>query len=169
MVCLTRSRKGENTRDEQEGQEVQLHLHLLLLGGLLRRLRNCTKIQSAPELNSRSTIFTLATTFLGLLHGLNDANGNSLPHITDGETAERWVLSVRLYAHWLARDELDDTGITRLDVLRGHFNGLTRSAIDLLKKLSEFTSDVGCMAVKDRCVAGTNLTRVVQDDDLSIK
>jgi len=138
-------------RDEQKGRKSDVHLHLFLLGSLLRGLRN------------------FASTFLGLLHGLDDTNGNGLPHVTDSETTEWWVLRVRLHTHWLARDQFDDACITRLDELRRLFDGLTRSAIDLLEKLSEFTSDVRCVAVKDRCIAGTDLTRVVQDDDLSVK
>jgi hypothetical protein len=48
-------------------------------------------------------------------------------------------------------------------------NSFACSAIDLLEKLREFTGNVGCMAIKDRSITGTNLTRVVEDDDLSIE
>ena len=64
------------------------------------------------------TALTLATTFFGLLYGLDDANGNSLPHVTDSKTTERWVLRVRLHTHWFARDQFGNAGITRLDELR---------------------------------------------------
>lgn len=55
-----------------------LRVYLLLLGGLLSRLGD------------------LASGLVGLLDGLDDTDGNGLPHVTDGETTERRVLVVRL-------------------------------------------------------------------------
>jgi len=92
-----------------------------------------------------------------------------LPHVTDCEATKWWILRVRLHTHWLAGDKLDDAGITRLDELGGLFDSFARSAINLLKKLREFTGNVGSMAIKDGSISGTDLTRVVEDDDLSIE
>jgi len=92
-----------------------------------------------------------------------------LPHVTDCEATKWWILRVRLYTHWLAGDKLDDAGITRLDELGGLLDGFTRSAINLLEKLREFTGNVGSMAIKDGSISGTNLTRMVEDDNLSIE
>lgn len=58
-----------------------------------------------------SSELTLAA-FLSLLNRFNDTNGNSLSHVTDGETTKRWVLRIRLHTHWLAGDKLDDASIT---------------------------------------------------------
>ena len=114
------------------------------------------------------TKLTLAT-LLSLLHRLNDTDGNGLPHVTDCETTKWWILRIRLHTHWLAGDKLDDAGITRLDKLGGLLDSFARSAIDLLNKLREFTSNVGGMAIKDGSISGTNLTRVVKHDDLSVE
>jgi len=41
-------------------------------------------------------MLTLATSLLGLVDGFDDTDGNSLSHVTDGETTERRILVVRL-------------------------------------------------------------------------
>jgi len=71
--------------------------------------------------------------------------------------------------HGLARNKFDDASIARLDRLRGFFKSLTSSTIDLLNKLREFTSDVSSMTIKHRGIAGTNLTRVIEDNNLGIE
>jgi len=71
--------------------------------------------------------------------------------------------------HGLTGDELDDGGITGLDEFGGSFNGFTCSAIDLLNELGELAGDVGSVAIEDRSVTSTNLTGVVEDDDLSVE
>lgn len=92
-----------------------------------------------------------------------------MSHVTDGETTKRWILRIRLYTHWLARDKLGDACITRLDKLGGLLDRFARSAIDLLKKFGEFASNVGRMAIEDRSITSTNLTGVVEDDDLGVE
>lgn len=71
--------------------------------------------------------------------------------------------------HGLGGHKLDDGGITRLDELGLVLKGLTSSAIDLLDELSELASNVSSVAIEDWCVAGTDLTRVVEDDDLGVE
>ena len=112
---------------------------------------------------------TLATLAVGLLDGLDDTDGDGLPHVTDSETTERRVLVVGLNAHRLARDKLDDGGITRLDELRRRFHGLTCPSINLLEELGELAGNVGSVTIKDGSVTGTDLTRVVKDDDLGVE
>ena len=109
---------------------------------------------------------TLATRLVGLLDGLDDADGDRLPHVTDSETTKRGVLVVRLHAHGLAGHELGNASIARLDELGARLDRLTSSAIDLLDELGELASNVGGVAVKYGRVASTDLTRVVEDDDL---
>lgn len=48
-------------------------------------------------------------------------------------------------------------------------HGLTGSSVDLLDELGEFTGDVGSVAIKDRGVTGTDLSRVVEDNDLGVE
>ena len=110
---------------------------------------------------------TLATRLVRLLHGLDDADGNRLPHVTDGETTKRGVLVVRLHAHRLARDKLGNASIARLDELRARLDRLTRPAVDLLDKLSELAGNVRGVAIEHGGVTGTDLTGVVENDDLS--
>lgn len=87
---------------------------LLLLGSLLGGLGN------------------LAGLAIGLLDRLDDTDGNGLPHVSDGESTKRRVLVVRLDAHRLGGDKLDNGGITRLDELGGGLHDLTGSSVDLL-------------------------------------
>jgi hypothetical protein len=112
---------------------------------------------------------TFATLALGLLHRLDNADGNSLSHVTDGETTKGRIFIVALNAHGLRRSELDDGGITGLDELGVRLHYLTRSAIDLLNQLAELAGNVCSVAIKHWCVTGTDLTRVVEYDDLCIE
>ena len=112
---------------------------------------------------------TLASSLLSLVDGLDDTNSNGLSHVTDGETTKWGILVVGLNTHWLRRHQLHNASITRLDELGRRLHGLTSSAVDLLDELRELASDVGGVAIQYRGVTGTNLTRVVKDDDLSIE
>ena len=115
-------------------------------------------------------MLTLATSGLvGLVDGLDDADGDGLPHVTDGETTERWVGVVLLDAHGLAGHKLGNAGITRLDELGGSLNGLAGTTIDLLDELGELASNVGGVAIENGGVASTDLTGVVKDDDLGVE
>lgn len=98
-----------------------------------------------------------------------NTNGDSLSHVTDGEAAERRVVGESLNTHGLGGNHLDDGGVTRLDELGGSLNGLAGSAVNLLNKLGELASNVGSVAVEDGCVTSTDLTGVVQDDDLGVE
>ena len=40
------------------------------------------------------TRHTLSSRLVGLVDTLDDADGNGLPHVTDGETTKWWVLVV---------------------------------------------------------------------------
>jgi len=111
----------------------------------------------------------LAALAVGLLDTLDDTNGDGLPHVTDGEATKRRILVVGLDAHRLARDELDNAGIARLDELGRRLHDLTRSAIDLLNELGEFAGNVRGVAIKHWSVASTDLTGVVEDNDLGVK
>jgi len=112
---------------------------------------------------------TLATFAIRLLHRLDDTDGDGLSHVTDGETTEGRIFVIALNAHRLRRRELDNGGITRLDKLGVRLDRLTCSAIDLLDELAEFAGNVCSVAIKHWCVAGPDLTRMVEHDDLSVE
>lgn len=111
----------------------------------------------------------LAGTSSSLLNGLDDTDGDGLTHVTDGETAQGRVVGESLNTHGLGGDQLDDGGVTRLDELGVGLNGLTSSAVDLLLDLSELAGNVGSVAIEDGSVTSTDLTGVVQDNDLGVE
>ncbi|KAH3667230.1 hypothetical protein OGAPHI_002879 [Ogataea philodendri] len=100
---------------------------------------------------------------------LDNTNSNGLSHVSDGKSSKRWVLGEGLNTHWLGWDHLDDSSITGLDELRVLLHLLTSSSVNLLEQLVESTSNVGGVAVQNWRVTSRDLTRVVQDDDLSVE
>ncbi len=106
---------------------------------------------------------------VGLGDGLDNTDGNGLTHVTDGETTKRRVVSESLNAHGLGGNHLDDGSVTGLDELGRVLNRLSGTAVNLLEELRELASNVGGVAVEDWCVTGTDLTRVVEDNDLSVE
>jgi len=90
-----------------------------------------------------------------------------LSHITDSETTKGWVFGERLNAHGLGWDELDDGSVTRLDVLGGLFELLSGTSVDLVLDVSELASNVSSVAIEHWGVSVVDLSRVIQDDDLS--
>jgi len=122
----------------------------LFLGGLLRGLGDLAGLVDLDD-------------------GLDDADGNGLAHVTDGEAAERRVLGEGLDAHGLGRHHLDDSGVAGLDELGAGFDRLARAAVDLLDQLRELAGDVRRVAVENGSVAGADLAWVVQDDDLGVE
>lgn len=101
--------------------------------------------------------------------GFDDADGNGLSHVTDGETSKGWVVGESLDAHWLGGNHLDDGSVARFDELGVVLNGLAGTTIDLLQELGEFASDMGGVAVEHWCVTSADLTRVVENNDLGIE
>lgn len=106
---------------------------------------------------------------VGLDDRLDDTDSNGLAHVTDGETTERGVVSEGLNAHGLGGHHLDDGSVTRLDELGAVLNRLSGTAVDLLEELGELASNVGSVAIENWGVTSTNLTGVVQDDDLGVE
>jgi hypothetical protein len=111
----------------------------------------------------------LATSLVGLGNALDDTDSDGLTHVTDSETTERWVISEGLNTHRLAGNHLDDSGITGLDELGVVLNGLAGTTIDLLEELRELASNVSSVAIQNWSVTSTDLTRVVEDDDLGVE
>jgi len=128
---------------------------------------NALKHLFLASLSSR--LGDLAGTGSGLINRLDDTDSDGLTHVTDSETTQRRVVGESLNAHGLGGNHLDDSGITRLDELGRVLNRLTSTAVDLLKKLRELASNVGGVAIEDGSVTGTDLTRVVEDNDLGVE
>merc|ERR550539_2099899 len=99
--------------------------------------------------------------------GLDDADGDSLPHVTHGEATERGEVGEGLDAHGLGGDQLHDAGVAGLDELGVGLCGLASTTVDLLLDLGELAGDVSGVAVENRRVPVADLAGVVQDDDLS--
>lgn len=71
--------------------------------------------------------------------------------------------------HRLAWDKLDDASITRFDKFGGSLKRLATPSIDLFNELGEFAGNMGSVTIKDGCVTGADLTRVVENDNLSVE
>jgi len=89
-----------------------------------------------------------------------------LTHVSDGESTKRWVIGKGLNAHWLGRDHLYDGSITGLDELGEVLNGFTSSSVDLLEDGVELACNVCSVAVENWRVSVSDLSRVVEDNDL---
>jgi hypothetical protein len=112
---------------------------------------------------------TLATSLVGLVDGLDNTDSDGLTHVTDSETTEWWVGVVLLNTHRLGGNKLGNAGITRLYELGRRLDRLAGTTVDLLDELGELASNMGSVAVENRGVASTNLTGVVEDDDLGVE
>ena len=112
---------------------------------------------------------TLATRLVGLINGLDDTDGDGLTHVTDGEATKWGVGVVLLNTHGLAGDELGNARVAGLDELGVRLDDLTGTTVDLLDELGELASNVGGVAVENGGVASTDLTGVVEDDDLGVE
>jgi len=102
-----------------------------------------------------------------LLNLLDDTDSDGLLHVTDGETTEWWVGGEDLDDHGLLGDELDHGGVTGLDVVGLFLKNLTGTLVDLGADFGEFAGNVCGVAIKDWCISVSDLTGVVEDDDLS--
>jgi len=99
--------------------------------------------------------------------GFDDSDGDSLPHVTDSEATEGRIVGERLHAHWLRWRQLDHSGVAGLDRLGEVFHLLAGTTIHFFLDLFEFAGNVSGMAIQDRRVSVLDLSRVVEDDDLS--
>jgi len=109
------------------------------------------------------------TRLVGLDNALDDTDSDGLTHVTDGETTKWWVVSESLNTHWLGWNHLNDGSITRLDELGVVLDRLSGTTVDLLKDLAELAGNVSSVAIQDWSVTSTDLTWVVENDDLSIE
>ena len=90
-----------------------------------------------------------------------------MTHVTDSEATEGSVVLEGLDTEGLGGGQADDGGITRLDGLGLLLDGLTGTTVDLLLDVSELAGNVSGVTIQNGGVSGTDLSRVVQDDNLS--
>jgi len=101
--------------------------------------------------------------------GLDDSDGNSLPHVTDGETSKRGEVGEALDAKGLGGLEVDDASISGLDELGVGLEDLSGTAVHLLLDELELARNVGGVAIEDGRVSVSDLSRVVHDNDLGLE
>ena len=94
---------------------------------------------------------------------------NGLTHVANSETAKRSVVGERLNTHWFLWDHANDTSFTLLQEFWVFFQDFTGTTVHLLFQNDEFTSDVRGVAIQNWCVTGTDLTRVVGNDNLCLE
>jgi hypothetical protein len=101
--------------------------------------------------------------------GLDDSDGDSLLHVSDGESSEWWEFSKGLDGHWLGWDHLNNGGVLGFDELWEFFGGLTGSLVHLGEDLSELASNMASVAIEDWGISVHDLTWMVHDDNLGVE
>ena len=96
----------------------------------------------------------------------DDTYGNSLSHVTYGETSQGWVVAESLNTHGLAGDQGDHTSVTRFESFGSVFQLLAGTPVNFLFDLLELAGNVSCVTVQHWSISILDLSRVVQDDDL---
>jgi len=99
--------------------------------------------------------------------GLNDTDSDGLSHVSDSKTSKRGEVRESFDTHGLAGDEPDDSSISGLDELGIVLSGLTSTPVNLLLDLSELASNVSGVTIQDWRVSVGDLSRVVQNNNLS--
>merc|ERR1719260_354521 len=99
--------------------------------------------------------------------GLDDTHSDGLSHVTDSKPSKGRELGERFDTHWLARGEHDDSSISGLDELGVVFCGFASTTVNLLLDLGKLARNVCSVAIQDWAVSIRDLSRVVQDDNLS--
>merc|ERR1719466_356035 len=85
------------------------------------------------------------------------------------EPSEGSVIGESFHAHWFGGDEVDDGCVSTLHHLWVVFKDFATTSVNFLFEFSEFASDVSCVAIQYWLVSCSDLSWVVQDDDLSFE
>jgi len=152
-----------------DGSCFQTQVNLTLLRGVHLALvhKHLSLLLAATGL--LGGLSDLTGTRLLLLDRLDDTDSDGLSHVTHSESSQWGVVGESLHAHGLGWLHLHQGGVTRLNLLGVSFQTLAGTTIDLLYELVESAGDMGGMAIYNRAVTLADLTRVVQDDDLSFE
>jgi len=108
----------------------------------------------------------LATDGFLALGLFDDTDSNGLSHVSDGEATERGVLGEDLDNEGLLGDELNHSGVTGLDHGGVVFGGLAGTLVNLSLDVVELAGNVSGMAIEDWRVSVSDLTGMVEDDNL---
>jgi len=100
---------------------------------------------------------------------LDDSDSDGGSHVSDSESSERRILLVGLNTERLGWDEVDDCRVSVLDGFWVVLFLLSGTSVDLVEDFSELASNVGGVAIEDWGVSGSDLSRVVHDDNLSLE
>uniref|UniRef100_A0A673T8W8 Uncharacterized protein n=1 Tax=Suricata suricatta TaxID=37032 RepID=A0A673T8W8_SURSU len=109
----------------------------------------------------------LASSSCLLVHCFDDTHSNRLSHVTNSKATQRRIVREALNTHGLARNHINNGSVTRFQELGTIFQLFPRTTVNLLLQLSELAGDVGGVTVQHRCIAGTDLAWMVQDNHLS--
>ena len=91
-------KKKRKTRRDNENVTRNLHLVYFFLAAFSADFVTKKRNNSIQHQKVGTVLLTLAACLISLLDRFNDTNGNSLSHVTDGETTKRRVLVVGLNA-----------------------------------------------------------------------
>merc|ERR1711992_498973 len=97
---------------------------------------------------------------------LDDTYSNSLPHVTDSKTSKGREVREGFYAHGLAWNQFNNTGISRFDEFWICFSCFSSTSINFLLDFVKFASDVSSVTIQNRRITIANLTGVVKNNDL---
>ena len=89
-------KKKGKTRRDNENVTRNLHLVYFFLAAFSADFVTKKRANSTQGQKIGTVVLTFAGCFLSLVDGFDDPNGNSLSHVTDGETTKRRVLVVGL-------------------------------------------------------------------------
>jgi hypothetical protein len=104
-----------------------------------------------------------------LFNGLDDTDGNGLLHVSDGESSKRRIVGESFNTHGLVGDEGNHSAITRLNSLGFLFKNGTSSSVNLFLDFRELAGNVSSVAIQDWAVTSTDLTGMVEDNNLGIE
>lgn len=102
-----------------------------------------------------------------LFYVFDDTDSNCLTHITDSESTEWWIVREFFHAHWFWWDHFNHSSFTWFQEFWCFFNGFTRSTIDFFEKFRKLASNVSCVTIEDWSIASTDLTRMIENNDLT--
>jgi hypothetical protein len=92
----TNMKERQKKRRDNENVTRNLHLVYFFLVAFSADFVTKKRVNSTQEQIIGTVILTFAGSLLSLVNRFNDADGNSLSHVTDGETTKRRVLVVGL-------------------------------------------------------------------------
>ncbi|WVY95913.1 hypothetical protein V8G54_028070, partial [Vigna mungo] len=97
---------------------------------------------------------------------LDDTNSHSLTHVSHSKTTKWRIFREGFNHHGLCGNHLHKTSISVLQEFRLLLQLFTRPPVNLGHEFGKLHGNVGGVAIKNRCIAISNLPRVIHDDNL---